>query len=60
MMPHIDAVAAFYSHRQIIELLYTIGSYMMLARIMEVAEIELDAVHGAEIVKHAEDAAKAR
>jgi len=32
------AVAAFYSHRQVIELLYTIGSYMMLARIMEVAE----------------------
>lgn len=54
------AVAAFYSHRQIIELLYTIGSYMMLARIMEVAEIELDAVHGAEIVKHAEAAAKAK
>jgi AhpD family alkylhydroperoxidase len=49
------AVAAFYSHRQIIELLYTIGSYMMLARIMEVAQIELDAVHGAEIVKFAED-----
>ena len=54
------AVAAFYSHRQIIELLYTIGSYMMLARIMEVAEIELDAVHGAEIVRHAEAAAKAK
>lgn len=47
-----EAVAAFYSHRQIIELLFTIGSYMMLARIMEVAEIELDAVHGAEIVRH--------
>ena len=50
-----DAVAAFYSHRQIVELLYTIGSYMMLARIMEVAEIELDAVHGAAIVQHAVD-----
>jgi hypothetical protein len=48
-----NAVAAFYSHRQIIELLFTIGSYMMLARIMEVAQIELDAVHGAEIVQHA-------
>lgn len=48
-----NAVAAFYSHRQIIELLFTIGSYMMLARIMEVAEIELDAVHGAEVVQHA-------
>ncbi len=54
------AVAAFYSHRQIIELLYTIGSYMMLARIMEVAQIELDAVHGAEIVKFAEDKAAAQ
>lgn len=48
-----NAVAAFYSHRQIIELLFTIGSYMMLARIMEVAQIELDAVHGAEVVQHA-------
>jgi AhpD family alkylhydroperoxidase len=54
-----DAVAAFYSHRQIIELLYTIGSYMMLARIMEVAQIELDAVHGAEIVRHAQEKAAA-
>lgn len=48
-----NAVAAFYSHRQIIELLFTIGSYMMLARVMEVAQIEVDAVHGAEIVQHA-------
>jgi hypothetical protein len=53
-----NAVAAFYTHRQIIELLFTIGSYMMLARIMEVAEIELDAVHGAEIVQHAVAAAE--
>jgi len=48
-----DAVAAFYSHRQIVELLFTIGSYMMLARVMEVAQIELDAVHGAAVVEHA-------
>lgn len=48
-----NAVAEFYTHRQIIELLFTIGSYMMLARIMEVAQIELDAVHGAEVVRHA-------
>lgn len=48
-----NAVAAFYSHRQIVELLFTIGSYMMLARIMEVAQIELDAVAGADIVRHA-------
>lgn len=54
------AVAAIYSHRQIIELLYTIGSYMMLARIMEVSQIELDAVHGAEIVKHAQNAQTAK
>ena len=52
------AVAAFYSHRQIIELLFTIGSYMMLARIMEVAQIELDAVHGADVVQHAVSKAK--
>jgi alkylhydroperoxidase family enzyme len=54
-----NAVAAFYSDRQIVELLFTIGSYMMLARIMEVAEIELDAVHGAEIVQHANKMAAA-
>lgn len=54
-----NAVAAFYSHRQIVELLFTIGSYMMLARIMEVAEIELDAVHGAAVVQHAVSSAAA-
>lgn len=47
------AVAAFYNSRQIVELLFTIGSYMMLARIMEVAELEVDAVHGAEVVRRA-------
>lgn len=53
-----NAVASFYTHRQIVELLFTIGSYMMLARVMEVAEIELDAVRGADIVQHALDAAQ--
>jgi AhpD family alkylhydroperoxidase len=48
-----DEVASFYTSRQIVELLFTIGSYMMLARIMEVAEIEVDAVHGAEVVREA-------
>ena len=51
--PAFNAVAEFYSSRQIVELLFTIGSYMMLARIMEVAELEVDAVNGAEVVRRA-------
>lgn len=51
--PAFNAVAAFYDPRQLVELLFTIGSYMMLARIMEVAELEVDAVHGAAVVRRA-------
>ncbi|MFT3754446.1 MAG: carboxymuconolactone decarboxylase family protein [Pseudoxanthomonas sp.] len=48
-----NAVAEFYEPRQIVELLFTIGAYMMLARIMEVAQLEVDAVEGAAVVRHA-------
>lgn len=48
-----DALAAGYSHRQIVELLFAIGSYMMIARITEVAETEIDVVAGAEVVRRA-------
>lgn len=48
-----EAVAAFYDPRQIVETLYTIGSYMMILRISEVAELEIDAVLGASVVRHA-------
>lgn len=49
----VNAVAAFYDARQLVELLFAIGSYMMLARIMEVAELEVDAVDGAAMVEYA-------
>lgn len=48
------AVAAFYDPRQIIETLFTIGNYMMLLRITEVAQLPVDAVLGAEVVRAAE------
>lgn len=51
--PAFNAVAAFYSPRQLVELMFIIGSYMMLARIMEVAQLEVDAVHGAAVVQRA-------
>lgn len=47
------AVAAFYDARQIVEAIYTIGNYMMILRITEVAELEIDAVFGAEVVRAA-------
>lgn len=51
------AVSAFYSSRQLVEMLFTIGSYMMLARIMEVAQLEVDDIQGASIVRDAVEAA---
>jgi alkylhydroperoxidase family enzyme len=51
------AVAAFYSPRQIVETLYVIGTYMTILRISEVAELEIDAVLGASVVRHAAGAA---
>ena len=54
------ALSAFYSSRQIVETIYTIGCYMMVVRVSEVAEIEVDAVHGAEVVRQAVADAKQR
>lgn len=48
------AVKAFYDDRQLVELLHVIGIYMLILRVSEVAELEIDAVHGAEVWKHAE------
>jgi 4-carboxymuconolactone decarboxylase len=48
-----EALAAFFTSRQIVELLFTIGSYMMLGRIMEVAKLEVDNVLGADVVREA-------
>jgi alkylhydroperoxidase family enzyme len=52
-----EAVAAFYDSRQIVETIYTIGFYMMVLRISEAAELELDQVLGAAVVRHATGAA---
>lgn len=49
-----DAVKAFYDDRQLVELIHVIGIYMLIVRVSEVAELEIDAVHGAEVWKHAE------
>lgn len=48
-----NAVAAFYSPRQIVELIHVIGLYMLFARVSEVAELEVDAVLGGEFWKKA-------
>ena len=47
------AVAAFYSPRQIVELIHVIGIYMLFARVSEVAELEIDAVAGGDFWKQA-------
>ncbi len=48
-----NAVAAFYSPRQIVELIHVIGLYMLFVRVSEVAELEIDAVLGGEFWKKA-------
>lgn len=48
-----QALAAFYSPRQLVETLFVIGTYMTILRISEVAELELDDVLGAAVVQHA-------
>jgi alkylhydroperoxidase family enzyme len=52
-----NAVSAFYSSRQIVELIHVIGLYMLFARVSEVAELEIDAVLGGDFWKKANDAA---
>lgn len=52
-----DAVKAFYSPRQIVELIHVIGLYMLFARVSEVAELELDVVMGSDFWKAANAAA---
>ena len=52
-----SAVAAFYSPRQMVELIHVIGIYMLFVRVSEVAELEIDAVLGGEFWKKANDEA---
>ncbi len=46
--PTFEAVAAFLSPREIVELLMVIGNYMLVARVMATTEIEMDPPAGAE------------
>ena len=52
-----QAVAAFYTPRQIVELIQVIGIYMMFVRVSEVAELEIDAVMGGDFWKKANEKA---
>ncbi|MBV9997210.1 MAG: carboxymuconolactone decarboxylase family protein [Caulobacteraceae bacterium] len=58
--PTFAAAHAHYGHRELVETLYTIGCYMMLARISEVARLELDAPTGINSLRAAEAEVKAR
>lgn len=48
-----NAVAAFYSPRQIVELIHVIGLYMLFVRVSEVAELEIDVIVGGDFWKKA-------
>lgn len=52
-----NAVNAFYTPRQIVELIHVIGLYMLFARVSEVAELEIDAIGGGEFWKKANEKA---
>ena len=52
-----NAVAAFYTPRQVVELIHVIGLYMLFARVSEVAELEIDAIGGGEFWKKANEKA---
>ena len=48
--PTFAAVSARLSPREIVELLLTVGEYLMLARIMTTLELEIDAAAGRQVV----------
>jgi 4-carboxymuconolactone decarboxylase len=54
------AAAARFTPRELVHLLLVIGQYMMLARIMATARIDLDPALGDEVAAHAERALKRR
>ncbi len=49
-----EAAARHYSHRELVETIFTIGSYMLLARISEVAQLPLDDLNGIESLRAAQ------
>ena len=53
-----NPVAAFYDARQIVETIFVIGIYMMILRVSEVAELEIEAVHGADFWRRAQETVK--
>lgn len=55
-----DAAARHYPHRELVETIYTIGNYMLLARISEVARLPLDELTGIESLQAAKREAAAR
>ncbi|MBV9510692.1 MAG: carboxymuconolactone decarboxylase family protein [Caulobacteraceae bacterium] len=52
-----QAVNAFYTPRQIVELIHVIGVYMLFARVSEVAELEIDSVAGGDFWKRTNEQA---
>lgn len=52
-----NAVAAFYSPRQIVELIHVISLYMLFVRVSEVAELEIDVIIGGDFWKKANETA---
>ena len=48
-----EAMSSFFNSGQIVEAIYVIGTYMMILRLAEVAELEVDGVHGADVVRAA-------
>jgi len=44
------AMSARFTHAQIVQLLLVIGQYMMVARVMATAQLEVDAVLGADVL----------
>jgi 4-carboxymuconolactone decarboxylase len=53
-------MSARFTHAQITQLLLAIGQYMMVARVMATAQLEVDAVLGADVLAGIERAAEAR
>lgn len=44
-----DAASRFFDPRQLVETIYVIGIYMLILRVSEIAELEIDAVLGATV-----------
>ncbi len=54
-----DRMARFFTDRQIVETIFTIGGYQTLIRLTEVAEMKTDKILGPDVYRSAQDRAKA-